>query len=374
MATRGGRAARADIVALCHVGLDLPRFVDRASAAIRRAVAFNRSCWHSIDPATHMLTGAVKEQFEADPRFARYECSVPDVNKFSFLALQRRPAGVLRIATGGMVEQSARYRDLLMPLGIADELRVAFMVDGQCWGAVSLYRDGGTSPFDDREADVAATLSEVLGEGVRRALLVRPPQPETVAGGPGVVLLDDRGQVRSASPTAQAMLADVIDVGGGPADRLPAAVYAVAAQVRTSDASAQLARVTVPTSAGRWLVLHGTRLPGDEAMTAVIVAVARAAELAPIIVQTYGLSERERDVTELVVRGHSTREVAQRLHLSPHTVQDHLKSIFTKTGVRTRRELVARIYVDHYEPHLKAGDVPTATGYFATAGVGAPRR
>jgi DNA-binding CsgD family transcriptional regulator len=113
-------------------------------------------------------------------------------------------------------------------------------------------------------------------------------------------------------------------------------------------------------------------------MTAVIVAVARAAELAPIIVQTYGLSERERererDVTELVVRGHSTREVAQRLHLSPHIVQDHLKSIFTKTGVRTRRELVARIYVAHYEPHLKAGDVPTATGYLATAGVPDPRR
>jgi len=320
-----------------------------------------------------MLTGAVKEQFEADPRFARYEYSVPDVNKFSFLALQRRPAGVLRVATGGMPEQSARYRDLLAPLGIADELRVAFLADGQCWGAVSLYRDKENDPFGDDDADVVATLSDVLGEGVRRALLVRPPQPEPVAGGPGVVLLDDRDQVRSVSPTAKTMLADVIDVGAGQAERLPAAVYAVAAQARASDLGAQLARVNVPTSAGRWLVLHGTRLAGDDELTAVIVDAARAAELAPIIVQTYGLSERERDVTQLVVRGHSTREVAQRLHLSPHTVQDHLKSIFAKTGVRSRRELVSRIFVDHYEPHLKAGEVPSATGYFPAIGTRSPR-
>ena len=153
-------------------------------------------------------------------------------------------------------------------------------------------------------------------------------------------------------------------------DRLPAAVFAVAAQARATatEAASTVARVSVPTSTGRWLVLHGTRLAGDPTITAVIVDTARGAELAPIIVSSYRLSERERDVTELIVRGHSTAEVAHRLCLSPLTVQDHLKAIFAKTGVRTRRELVSRIFIDHYEPPLKAGATPASSGYFTDDG------
>jgi hypothetical protein len=198
-----------------------------------------------------MLTGAVKDNFEADPRFARYEYSVPDVNKFSYLARQRRQAGVLGVATGGMPEQSARYRDLLSPLGIRDELRLSFVADGECWGACSLYRDAESSDFTDDDAATAAALSGVLAEGVRRALLVCSPVPTMVSDGPGVVLLDSADQVRSVSPTAQRMLSTVVDVGPGADDRLPAAVYAVAAASRAAAVGdeTRMARVHVPTAA-----------------------------------------------------------------------------------------------------------------------------
>lgn len=309
-----------------------------------------------------------RSTFEADPRFARYEYAVPDVNKFAYLARRRRPAGVLGMATGGLPEQSPRYRDLLAPLGIGHELRLAFVVEGQCWGACSLYRGPDQSDFDEADAQFAASLSSVLGEGVRRALLVRAPQVAMVNDGPGVVLLDDRDTIRSASPAARQLLADVIDVGPGATDRLPVAVYAVAAAARAAadtDATPNLARLHVPTASGRWLVLHGTRLDDDtHHSTAVIVETARAAELAPLIVSAYGLTERERDVIALVLQGHPTRDIGRRLHLSPHTVQDHLKMIFTRIGVHSRRELITRIFTDQYEPHLKAGASPGPTGYF----------
>jgi DNA-binding CsgD family transcriptional regulator len=67
----------------------------------------------------------------------------------------------------------------------------------------------------------------------------------------------------------------------------------------------------------------------------------------------YQLREREQEVTRLVLQGYSTREIAQRLFLSPHTVQQHLKGVFAKTGVHSRRELVARIFFTHYEPRLR---------------------
>jgi DNA-binding CsgD family transcriptional regulator len=64
----------------------------------------------------------------------------------------------------------------------------------------------------------------------------------------------------------------------------------------------------------------------------------------------YGFTNQEQAVTRLVCRGLSTREIADRLRITPNTLQDHLKSIFDKTGVRTRRELVTAILREQYLP------------------------
>jgi DNA-binding CsgD family transcriptional regulator len=77
---------------------------------------------------------------------------------------------------------------------------------------------------------------------------------------------------------------------------------------------------------------------------------ATPAAVAPLVALAYGLSERESQVTRLCMQGLSTRQVANALVLSPHTVQDHLKSIFAKTGVRSRSELVGQIFLEHYVP------------------------
>jgi DNA-binding CsgD family transcriptional regulator len=146
-------------------------------------------------------------------------------------------------------------------------------------------------------------------------------------------------------------------------------VLAVAAQARRAACGADgtPARSRARTVTGQWVVLHGTRL-GDTpgAPTAVIIEPARSAELAELIVLAYGFTPRERQVTLLVVLGLSTAEIAQQLHLSPFTVQDYLKNIFDKFGVRTRRELVATVFRDHYWPRVLASETTDAGGFFGT--------
>jgi DNA-binding CsgD family transcriptional regulator len=125
------------------------------------------------------------------------------------------------------------------------------------------------------------------------------------------------------------------------------------------------ARARVPTTDGGWLVIHGSAL-GDPALgrTAVVLEPARFPETAPILLAAYGLTPRERELTQLVLQGMSTDAIAERLGLSGYTVQDHLKAVFAKAGVRSRRELVANIFFQHYVPRMQTGTPIGTSGWF----------
>jgi len=117
----------------------------------------------------------------------------------------------------------------------------------------------------------------------------------------------------------------------------------------------------VLTWSGRWVVLHGVPLTAtDTQRVAVIVEPAHPSRIAPLLMSAYGLTEREQQLTRLVLQGFSTLDIADHLVISVHTVQGHLRNIFTKTGVRSRRDLVTKIFFAHYEPRLRDNEQRTA--------------
>jgi DNA-binding CsgD family transcriptional regulator len=93
--------------------------------------------------------------------------------------------------------------------------------------------------------------------------------------------------------------------------------------------------------------MHASTLEGTDHL-AIIIEPAKAGEVAPLIVKAYGLTPRELDVTRRIARGMGTSKIAADLHLSPHTVRDHVKAIFEKVGVGSRGELVAKVFANHY--------------------------
>jgi DNA-binding CsgD family transcriptional regulator len=74
-------------------------------------------------------------------------------------------------------------------------------------------------------------------------------------------------------------------------------------------------------------------------------------QLLSLLLAAYGLSPRE--VCREVIAGYPTSILAAHLVVSANTVQDHLKSVFAKVGVRRRGELVARL-----EPQPVASGTP----------------
>jgi DNA-binding CsgD family transcriptional regulator len=274
------------------------------------------------------------------------------VNKWWFLARSGRRAGATSLATHGDLSRSARHRSH-ETYGIGDELRASFVADGTYWGAAGFLRDSDRPWFTEADVAVVAALSDGIAGALRRALVAAVVAEVVPADQvPGVVVFDEHGAAESVSPAAERWIADLVEI---PVPVVPSEskiVQGVAARARTLSrpgAPPLAARARVRTRTGTWLVVHGTPLAGaGDGRTAVIIQPAGPYEVAPLIALSHGLTEREAQITRLCVEGRPTRAIAAELHMSPYTVQDHLKSIFEKTGVRSRNELVGQIFLQHY--------------------------
>jgi DNA-binding CsgD family transcriptional regulator len=357
---------RDELISLGHRGHDVRGFAFGAARIVGRALPFDGFCVLTLDPATLLPTGEVVENGlppAATARMTEIEIGdEEDVNKFSSLARARRPAAGLAEATGGHLDRSLRHREVRRPSGLGDELRAALVSDAATWGGITLLREAGRDDFTPADSALLATLAHDIAEGLRRAILngavsaVEPGQPDAA----GVVVLEPDGSIALANPAAEAWLAELLEEAA-PGTRLPDVVTAVASRARNAAAGRATthARARVRTRSGVWLLLQGSLLgDGPDARSVVILEPAGAPELAPLVADAYGLTERERAVTQLVAQGLGTGAIAERLHLSPWTVQDHLKSIFEKTGTGTRGELVARLFFEHYAPRLAGAAGP----------------
>jgi DNA-binding CsgD family transcriptional regulator len=93
------------------------------------------------------------------------------------------------------------------------------------------------------------------------------------------------------------------------------------------------------------VTLEGAQLEGGAASgnVAITMREASAAEVFDLLCMTYDLTRRERQLVGLVLDGLATKQLALAMGISPHTVQDHLKAVFAKTGARSRRELGAQL-------------------------------
>lgn len=325
-------------------------------ALLARHVGYDAACLATLDPVTAMWTHCALAGLERDPRLERVlfeaEYRSDDVARLVEVARRKRPVARLAAETGGAPERSVRGREGFRPAGFDDELRLVLVDGGVPWGSIHLLRVAGRR-FAEQEADAAVELAAPLARLVRLTLLRAAALAGRVGDGPppGLVLIGADGALEEASAEAEALL------GGPAAERLPAAAQGVAARTREGRATS----VAAPAAGGGWLRLSGTRL-GER--VAVLVERARPLELASVVVRAFGLTPREREIVERVALGDATREIARRLAISEWTVQDHLKSVFAKTGVASRSELVAALFFGHWAPEHAAGATPSPYGHF----------
>lgn len=297
--------ARERLGALAEAMLDPEEARRTVIDTLRPAVGFERWCWPLTDPTSALSTGGIGE-FDFWPSLPRLIALEEhgDITSKPRLATGRRASVTLSAATRGDLARSRRWRECLQPYGIGDELMTVCRDRHGCWGSVELMRDSDNDLVDAALRPTSWTpafadwLTELNGDG----------------------------------PPGTAML--------------PPAIYEIGTRVLTpaADASGLPASVRIRTAAGRWASIEGAALEGaDAGHVAITIRGASANEVFDLLCKTYDLTKRERQLTALVLDGLATKQLAEALVISPYTVQDHLKAIFAKTHVRSRRELISHL-------------------------------
>jgi DNA-binding CsgD family transcriptional regulator len=343
-----------------------------ASRSLHELVQHDAATWLSTDPVTGLPTApSLLDDFSAPVDVCtehwHREFVRPDFNRFQDLARAGRPAAALQDTTGDPA-RSSRFRWFTRPMGFGDELRAVLRVGEVPWAIVALWRREGRPAFSAAEAELVAGLSLPLGDTLRRLVLEDVADGiGTIGEAPGMLMFDERCRLVSANEHAVAWLDELplhepVPTRFGlqlPLWLLVTAVRARDSLVRGGDG---IARSRVRSRRGQWVVGHASTtydVDGSPAGTAVVLEPANPAMLAPILVEAYVLTEREREITRLIARGARTAEIARRLYLSSHTVRDHVKAILAKVGVSSRGELVATLYRTEFEPAHFAGFTTT---------------
>lgn len=350
------------VLALAERELEHRVLTEEALGLLRGYLETRMLLWLTLDPVTllptslHLprflfgLEGFVSTAFYFK-QFASFELDPEELLSLSWLVSRGRLCGSVHLETEGEVSRCARFKKVLGRVGIKDEMRVLLNHGGQTWGMIAACRR--RSPFSSQEVEVVAGLAPILAAALRRSFLKAALESNATPqrARPGLVLFEEDGEVQHVSPEAEALL-------GQEQLTLYKSYWLKLLQLREEDDS--VASINIMTDKGP-VTLHRSLLGGREAL---IVELSRPSVLAGLLIKAYGLSARESEVVAALCRGWSTRKIAFELDIADYTVQDHLKSIFDKVGVRSRKELVSHLLHNHYLPQHRNGATPSAQGWF----------
>jgi DNA-binding NarL/FixJ family response regulator len=347
--------ARERILALGEAGLAERDLRRQVLTVLSGVISFDWYAWLLTDPLTTVGAGPLAEV----PRISELPSLVKakyttSVNRWTALVRQAPPAGLLTEATSGDLARSRFWREVLRRDGVGDVASMVYADQYGCWGFLDLWRDAARGPFESADAKYLASLAGPLTSALRQSqarTFTEPAAAHRHDSAPAVLTLDDSLRITSRTAASQAWL-DVLLPPEPSEQAVPASAYNVAAQLLAAEAGIDdhPAMTRTHLAGGFWLTMRAARLATEQpaasggagASIVVTIEEASATDRLDLFGRAFGLSVRERELVSLLAIGSDTRSLARQMSLSEHTVQDHLKSIFAKTGARDRITLLSR--------------------------------
>ncbi|GGM14099.1 hypothetical protein GCM10010102_07030 [Promicromonospora citrea] len=329
-------------------------FLDEVERRLRKVVQFDGGDWWTSDPETLLPMELRPFEYPA----LQYEVAANDVNRLDELDRQSRNVSTLGLALPGQHARSAQFDGHYRVAGGGDQMRVLARNGGRTWGAACLYRGEDLPDFTRDEVAVISAISRDVGLALRTDLLrtvVRNSGEWSAASvdeRSGTVVADRDDRVLGFTPDGGHWLERL---GVHTSDEeLPASLRWITLQARAQDRqpasgpaggrTLRPARSRIRVASGELVTVRAEVLRGSVDGAVVLgLEPATGASMWPLLVALYGLTERETQLTSMLVEGRSIKEIATGLHLSIHTVRDHVKAVYAKVGISSRPELTARL-------------------------------
>jgi DNA-binding CsgD family transcriptional regulator len=341
--------SRARIERMCGAGADARTLRLQVIDELRRVIGFDAYAWLLTDPETSVGVSPLASVpwLSELPRQIQLKYATR-VNRWTTLG--DTPVALLHQSTGGDLSQSVVWAELLVRYAVTDAASVVFADRFGCWAFLELWRSGTAAGFSRVEAAFLVDLVAPLTLALRRSqasTFTTGRKQELPHVGPVVLLLSAELVVRGQTAETMGYLRVLVPPEEGQ-QPIPAAAYNVAAQLLAVEAvvDSNLPSARVHLSDSRWMTVRAARIEGPGPTPrrdiAVTIEETSAAQRVDLFARAFGLSARERVLLEHLATGSDTRELARQMLLSENTVQDHLKSVFAKTGANSRRALLSR--------------------------------
>jgi DNA-binding CsgD family transcriptional regulator len=337
----------------CDAGLDSMTLRTVVRRRIARLIPSEATYFNSLDPHTGLLADLVGEgaPAEVERRFLEFVYPLADAER------------TIDLARSGHVvttESSEEMAGLMRDAGFGRELRAAFALDDEPRGMWVALREGGSRAFGEHDIAFVHRIAPHVARALKRAALVDAAQLASLEAddgesrelAPGVIVIDDHWRITQWTAAAESQLADLADASTATLAPTSAIVDLVTRQ-RAPGGAGGVDLLSVPGRSGRWYTLRAATTEPDEfgrSSTVVIITPAGRKEASPRLTRRYGLSAQERETVSLAVRGFAVEEIADRLRILPLAVQGHLDRAAVKIGVRGRRALLAKLFLDSDVP------------------------
>jgi DNA-binding CsgD family transcriptional regulator len=338
---------RIDDLAQSSADIDVLR--REAIEILQATIGFDRWCSLLLDPDTLVISqGIGHNDWSSElPHLNLHEAGLGDVNNHAMLARSRNHVGVLSAATGGDLARAGRWRNVFARYGVGDELACVATDERGSWGDYRFWRNSDDAAFSAEDAQLMREVAPALARGLRRRAVTPIEGPTVAPAEMGVLLLDHELRLCGSTNAARAWLHALNPADTPFPDAIPGLVWNVVGRltaIERGEDPERPARVRARCTHGGWAIVEAARLDDRGAGIAVSIRAARVDDVLGLLSRASGLTPRECELVALLVEGLGTRELAERLVISRHTVQDHLKSVFEKVGVRSRRELISSVF------------------------------
>ncbi|MGQ4361211.1 helix-turn-helix transcriptional regulator [Streptomyces sp. SAS_272] len=322
----------------------IPELGKVMSREIMRLVPHDGYMLRGTDPLTGAACFLTKEYgYGADcyRELETEEILGHDQHTVAGLSRSGRSVALLECDAPDRRQHSIQHEKIMSVTGVGSEMRVALTLDGRAWGLLVLLRGRDSRPFTLTDAANTGRLSEALAGALRQHVASRFLRPVRSAPDPGIVVIDSSDRISAVTSTGREWIRRLVpDAVLSNEDEIFAHVWNIALTARQPGRQA-LSRIPGPDG---WIVLRAQQFDeSSPAGVAVTIQSASSDVLLPAAAVLYGITSREQTVIRRALDGLAAKQIAHCLNISLHTVNDHFKAIYRKTGVNSREELISSL-------------------------------